>query len=648
MLKKQLTEMCTATRYGLIRYYENDIYIGHALEKYGEYSEAEPQLWRKFVKPGDIVIDAGANIGVFTLALADMVGRDGEVHAFEAQYDTFKLLTKNAETHTNTYLHFAALSDDCATIKMPFLVDLPNKNYGGVEVDKNAQIGMSTRMITLDSCFEPTTKIAFIKLDVEGMEAEVLRGAQHMIKKHRPILYVENDRSEKSAELIKLLHDYGYHTFEHLPPLYQPNNFKKADISNERCIVSLNLLCVPEKRLKEFAPIIEGLKSVQPAKPPEPRRKVSTKKDWACVVRLGGIGDNLIAASTLRPLKEQGYMIEVISQGIQAVVFENNPFVDRLTIKAQKEIPQDNPVEWQKYWWARSCEYAKFINLSHSVEVLMAQFPQSTAFWWPPEFRRKMCGASYLEAAHDVVGVPHHFGPLFFPTEEEVEDIVSFKQRHGLDQKPLIAWVISGTRIDKLYPFAALAISRLLAEIDCNVIMLSAPSPQRPDAENAKQIMEHIKLTNSSTKGLYEARHVEGAHNWPIRRMLTLAMQSDLVIGPDTGVMWAVAMEDVPKILLHSHASATNITGHWKRTISLIPDATKVRCWPCHLLHDGIDTCQEVQIQSGMNPSTEDRAAACIGSLPVNQVLVAAKGALGNIGFLSQLRDDFGGVTVIR
>jgi hypothetical protein len=168
-----------------------------------------------------------------------------------------------------------------------------------------------------------------------------------------------------------------------------------------------------------------------------------------------------------------------------------------------------------------------------------------------------------------------------------------------------------------------------LAEMEVNIIMLSSPSSVRPvDANHAEQIMNHVKLTNSSTGGLYEARQVDGQHDWPIRRMLTLATMCDLVIGPDSGIMWAVAMEDMPKIVLHSHASVDNIVKHWKNTVSLHANPKVVPCWPCHLLHDSMDTCLETQIKSGMKPSTEDIGSACIRSIDVQTLVNTTKAAL--------------------
>lgn len=634
----------TDTRYGSMYYYKDDQFIGHALEKYGEYSENEPALWFKFLKPGDYVIDVGANIGALTLPLFSLVQPGGKVLAIEPQPENYMLLARNTGRYDNIRAENKALGNRQEMIKVRPLSSLPHTNYGGFELqDSHESDDLDVLIIPLDN-FYMEDRLDFIKIDVEGMETEVLRGARNLIRKHRPVMYVENDRSEKSEELLQTLIDLDYVLYIHMPLLYSDNNYKGVQI-DEQNIISINMLCIPKERAQEFAAIISDLQPMTLQQ--DIQSKVHSNKNWACVVRLGGIGDNLIAASTLRPLKKQGYMIEVITKEPQSCVFENNPFIDKLTIKSDRELPQDNPISWQKYWWSRSCEFAKFVNLSHSVEVLMARFPAETAFWWPPEFRRKMCGHSYLEAAHDVVGVPHEFGPLFFATSDEIEDISAFKKRHGLDRKPLIGWVVSGTRVDKLYPFGGLAISRLLAELDVNVIMLSSPSSVRPiDATHVEQVMNHIKLTNSSINGLYEARHVEGQHNWPIRRMLALSQMCDLVIGPDSGIMWAVAMEKLPKIVLHSHASVDNITKHWKNTISLHADPKKVPCSPCHLLHDTMDTCAEMQHRSGLKVLPDDIGSACIRSIDVQLLVTAVKTALEQVSVLDLIGTFSANVTL--
>jgi hypothetical protein len=100
------------------------------------------------------------------------------------------------------------------------------------------------------------------------MEANVLRGARKIIEKFRPALYVENDRIEKSEELLLLLDELGYSSYWHLPLFHNLHNFFGAEerIHDEgfidrgdrlECIgFAVNLLCIP----KEASAQITGLR----------------------------------------------------------------------------------------------------------------------------------------------------------------------------------------------------------------------------------------------------------------------------------------------------------------------------------------------------------------------------------------------------
>lgn len=342
-------------------------------------------------------------------------------------------------------------------------------------------------------------------------------------------------------------------------------------------------------------------------------------KGWACIVRLGGIGDNLIAASVLRPLKRLGYNTEVITSELAHAVYLNNPFLDKLSVKGEKDIPGGD--EWVKWFDARSREYDIFAHLSHTGEVRHALFRGSTAFWWRPEYRRKLCAGSYLETAHDIVGVPHDFGPMFFPTEEEKDRAQQTKDKIG---GRYIAWVISGSRIDKVSPFSPMVIPRLIKELGLPVMMIGAGGQQFKMAEAIETIVRH---TNSSLEGLHLALSPDGSdpggnQHWSTRRSLTQALAADLVITPDTGIGWAVSMEKMPKVMLASHASVENITKHWINTTTLHADPNRVPCWPCHRLHDDISTC----VPSKENPNS----AACISDISAELIMQAARGRLAS------------------
>ena len=82
-------------RFGPMRYFTHDAYIGAVLDRYGEFSPAEATLLAALLAPGDVAVDAGANIGCLTLAMAHSVGAGGRVHAFEPQPAAFELLRAN-------------------------------------------------------------------------------------------------------------------------------------------------------------------------------------------------------------------------------------------------------------------------------------------------------------------------------------------------------------------------------------------------------------------------------------------------------------------------------------------------------------------------------------------------------------------------
>jgi len=336
-------------------------------------------------------------------------------------------------------------------------------------------------------------------------------------------------------------------------------------------------------------------------------------KKWCGICRLGSIGDNLIVSSVLPLLKGQGYMIEVMAQEPSHVVFENNPYIDKLTVLKKQDLP-DNNADWQKYFVGRSHEYDKFYHLSHSIESHVAYHPDSTWFWWPDAYRRQLANKSYLALTHDICELPHEFAPEFFPTEEERDKALETKEKIG---KQFIAWVIAGSRLDKLYPYSAMAVARLIVETGLPVVMMGG-TPK--EFEAAESIMEHVGRQNGTTTGLHLAmKAVEGENLWPLRRSLTFIQYADLVISPDTGLAWGVASRPMPKIMLLGHASPFNITHGWVNTTTLHADQERVSCYPCHRLHNETSTCK---------PNKENNGAACISDISVEDILARSKECL--------------------
>lgn len=236
------------TRHGLMVANPQDQYIGSALIKYGEFSELEWALLKQIVKPGHNIIEVGANIGVHTVSLARAVGPQGRVWAFEPQHIIFQNMCANIALNnlTNVYAYNAGCGDKADEILIPDINYAKANNYGGVALEdlEKGEGKMPIPIVRLDKKIQ-ADRIDLIKIDVEGMEENVLKGAQGLIKKHKPILYIENDRTEKSQSLIKYIFKLGYKIWWHCPPLFNPDNMQGVKDNAYGKIVSVNMLCLP-------------------------------------------------------------------------------------------------------------------------------------------------------------------------------------------------------------------------------------------------------------------------------------------------------------------------------------------------------------------------------------------------------------------
>jgi FkbM family methyltransferase len=250
-------------RHGKMLFLKGDSYIGRSLDLYGEFSELEADVFARLVRLGDVVVEVGANIGAHTVHIAKLVGPQGRVLAFEPQRIIFEILCANMvlNEHFHVFPYHAAFGKEAGTLKVPMLDYAADNNFGGLSLNA-AGIGEEVPVRTLDST--PLSKLRLLKVDVEGMEVEVLSGGREVIRTLRPILYVENDREQRSEELISLIEELGYKQWWHLPPLFNPNNFAHNPENVFARTVSINLLCVP----KEWKTNIVGF------------RPVSGPKDW--------------------------------------------------------------------------------------------------------------------------------------------------------------------------------------------------------------------------------------------------------------------------------------------------------------------------------------------------------------------------------
>lgn len=233
-------------RWGPCTVFEKDEYIGRSVIAYGEYGPDETEKILELAGDGWCV-DIGANVGCIAQAL---LCRGRRVVAFEPQPELFKLLQANVASAggggvATAVCHNVALGAEPGRSIMPKVAYSERGNYGGIALGlRSARGHYEVPVATLDGF--GLEGVSFVKIDVEGHEAQVLLGARNTIARDRPVLYLEDDRAAKSAALRRLIDELGYDIEEHKPPIFRPTNH----FGNERNIwgaayVSHNLICRP-------------------------------------------------------------------------------------------------------------------------------------------------------------------------------------------------------------------------------------------------------------------------------------------------------------------------------------------------------------------------------------------------------------------
>jgi len=236
-------------RHGRFLANPNDIYLGRSMIAYGEFSEFEWKLLEQMVRPGAVVIEAGANMGAFTVPLAKRAGRTGMIYAFEPQLVVFQQLCANIAL--NDLVNVQAFNAGCGERADWLCIGSPEPsataNFGGLSLAAlESESGPKVRVETLDEVIDPA-RLDLIKADVEGMELAVINGAKGLIRRFRPILYVESHADDAPA-LIRAVAALDYDLYWHLPPMFNPDNFFAERQNHFGRIISQNMLCVPAER----------------------------------------------------------------------------------------------------------------------------------------------------------------------------------------------------------------------------------------------------------------------------------------------------------------------------------------------------------------------------------------------------------------
>lgn len=265
-------------RHGPMLYGRNDMFIGRSVDLYGEWAQAELDLLGVLLKPGDVAIDVGANIGTHTIFFGQRVGTEGRVYAFEPQGMAFRWLSANmALNHLNNVVLFPmAVGRAPGTIGVPDVDYTQTGNFGGLSLPplqkptaeqqpvvapRLASVPVTTLdQIARDHLAPTGRRCKVLKIDVEGMELDVLEGARGLIEGQQPFIYLENNDAERSQGVLSWLFARRYRLFWHFSPFFNPANFRGNPDNVFGPVGDLNVIAVRPELAAAFArfPAVAG------------------------------------------------------------------------------------------------------------------------------------------------------------------------------------------------------------------------------------------------------------------------------------------------------------------------------------------------------------------------------------------------------
>ena len=191
--------------------------IGRSITHSGIFDLCVSEVLFRLVSPGDLAVDVGANLGYMTSLMAPRAGPRGRVVAFEPHPDVYPLLERNAESwweireNAPIDIRAVALSSRPGTGQL-LASDEFNTNMGVAFLGEPGTEGLPVALDTLDRSFAGA-HIGVLKIDVEGHELEVLRGAHSLLRAQRIRDVVFEDHGDYPTPVTAHLERYGYSVF---------------------------------------------------------------------------------------------------------------------------------------------------------------------------------------------------------------------------------------------------------------------------------------------------------------------------------------------------------------------------------------------------------------------------------------------------
>lgn len=172
---------------------------------------------KKFIKPGDHILDIGANLGYYSILFAKWAGTAGRVHAIEPIPVYNKIFTEKSRKFNNITLYPYALGTENKQVEMVMPLTGGYLHTGLPHVsDPQCNSGEALRfeasMKNPNELFSDLARLDYVKCDVEGYEYEILKTMENIIAKFRPIVQVEI-WGQNESKMLDLFSEMQYGAF---------------------------------------------------------------------------------------------------------------------------------------------------------------------------------------------------------------------------------------------------------------------------------------------------------------------------------------------------------------------------------------------------------------------------------------------------
>ncbi len=243
---------CYLTRFGKLVHTTSDRCIGRSLREYGEWAPGETLLLGQLIRPGDIILDIGANIGFHTLFFSRLAGPEGRVHAIEPEMQNRELLSVNKLINglDNVVIH-ACLAGPVTEVTRHCRPVIDPQNMGATYFERS-QDGAQLPLLQMKPDDLGLERCDLVKIDVEDQELFVIEGMRSLLQSQRPIVFFEQRSQLRFAEILSVFRTYDYVCFWSVTRAYPAGNIHGNETDFFKGATETNVLAVPTEVVQNY------------------------------------------------------------------------------------------------------------------------------------------------------------------------------------------------------------------------------------------------------------------------------------------------------------------------------------------------------------------------------------------------------------